>query len=516
MKKEEEDFRNYYDIIKKIGEGGFGIVYEVKLKETEELRAIKVIDKKKIIDIFINENLRKPNEEEMKIYINSFFNEIENMKLIEGKNKENENTVKFYEYFHTENEFCIVMELCDGNLFEILSNKENDQGFKVYEIYNILNQLNNTFRIMVENKLVHRDLKLQNILIKYKDKEKKDYIVKLTDYGISKHLLSLTRKLSTQIGTFNMMAPEILEGKQYDEKCDLWSLGIIIFILYFHKYPYNGMNEFDILNQINNLNQKIIKKTGNVNLDNLILKLLTINPKERITWKAYFNHPFFNNNSIKVVLIGESGVDKLSIINNFTKPNPNEISSSLSSQFGTKTLDFPDLDNSVKFDIWDTAGEEKYRSLAKIFYKDAQVIIFVYDITCKQSFEEIKNYWYEEVKANVDNQSILAVVGNKIELYNDQQVSNEEGRDFARKIGAIFQLTSTISDIGVNELFENIGKTYLTGNLNYYWEKEKENEIKEFYKKEEMKEKKEKKRRLSKIDNVKVNKGNIKKNCIIV
>ena len=343
--------------------------------------------------------------------------------------------------------------------------------------------------------------------------------MKLADYGLSKHLLSLTKKFSTQIGTLNMMAPEILEGKQYDEKCDLWSLGIIIYILYFHKYPYNGINESDILNQINNLNHKILKKTGNVHLDNLILKLLTINPKERITWKAYFNHPFFKNNSIKVVLIGESGVDKLSIIHNFTKPIPNEISSLVSSQFGTKTLDFPDLDNSVNFDIWDTAGQEKYRPLAKIFYKDANAIIFIYDITCKQSFEEIKNFWYEEVKANVDDQPILAVVGNKIELYINQQVDNKDGRDFARKIGAIFQLTSTINDTGVNELFYNIGKTYLTGNFNYYWEKEKEieKEIEESYKKKKMKEEKERKTKLQKKDNVKeVNKGNIKKNCIIV
>ena len=87
MKKEEEDFRNYYDIIKKIGEGGFGIVYEAKIKNTEELRAIKVIDKKKIIDTFISENLGKPNEKEMKTLINGFINEIENMNYLKVKIK---------------------------------------------------------------------------------------------------------------------------------------------------------------------------------------------------------------------------------------------------------------------------------------------------------------------------------------------------------------------------------------------------------------------------------------------
>ena len=109
------------------------------------------------------------------MYINKLFNEIENMKLIEGKNKENINTVKLYEYFNTEKDFCIVMDLCDINLFQILSNKKSNEGFSEDEIYKILNQLNNTFKIMNENKLVHRDLKLQNILLKYKDKEKTKY-----------------------------------------------------------------------------------------------------------------------------------------------------------------------------------------------------------------------------------------------------------------------------------------------------------------------------------------------------
>ena len=71
--REEKDFRNYYDIIKKLGEGAFGIVYEAKLKTTKELRAIKVIDKQKIIDSLTNQNLTKPSNDELRIYINGFF-----------------------------------------------------------------------------------------------------------------------------------------------------------------------------------------------------------------------------------------------------------------------------------------------------------------------------------------------------------------------------------------------------------------------------------------------------------
>ena len=172
--------------------------------------------------------------------------------------------------------------------------------------------------------------------------------------------------------------------------------------------------------------------------------------------------------SIKVVLVGESGVGKTSIISQFTskKFDPHR-ETSLSAQFISKTVNFTDLGKQIKFDIWDTVGQEKYRSLAKIFYKDAKVIVFVYDITTEYSFNELKNYWYEETKANSDGNPILAVVGNKIDLYKEQKVSNNDGKEFAEKIGAIFQTTSAQSDSGISTLFDNIGKTYLIPNFDY-------------------------------------------------
>ena len=172
--------------------------------------------------------------------------------------------------------------------------------------------------------------------------------------------------------------------------------------------------------------------------------------------------------SIKVVLVGESGVGKTSIIQQFTakKFDPHR-ETSLSAQFISKTVNFQDLGKEIKFDIWDTVGQEKYRSLAKIFYKDAKVIVFVYDITTEYSFNELKNYWYEETRSNTDGSPILAVVGNKIDWYKDQKVSNNDGKEFAEKIGAIFQTTSAQSDSGISTLFDNIGKTYLIPNFDY-------------------------------------------------
>ena len=198
--------------------------------------------------------------------------------------------------------------------------------------------------------------------------------------------------------------------------------------------------------------------------------------------------------SIKVVLLGESGVGKTSIISQFTvnKFDPHR-ETSLSAQFTTKTLDFPDLGQSIKFDMWDTVGQEKYRSLAKIFYKDAKVIIFVYDITREFSFQSIKNYWYKETRENWDGTPILAIVGNKIDLYSEIKVSNNEGMAFAEEIGAIFQTTSAASNSGITNLFENIGKTYLVPGFDYRSGDKKAQE--DFMKKKQEENKKKKKKR---------------------
>ena len=172
--------------------------------------------------------------------------------------------------------------------------------------------------------------------------------------------------------------------------------------------------------------------------------------------------------AIKVVLVGESGVGKTSIISQFTthKFDPHR-ETSLSAQFISKTIDFQDLGKSIKFDIWDTVGQEKYRALAEIFYRDAKVIVFVYDITTEFSFDQLKKYWYEETKAKSTGKPLLAVVANKIDLYNDQKVSNNDGKAFADEIGAIFQTTSALSDSGISTLFDNIGKTYIVPGFDY-------------------------------------------------
>ena len=102
----------------------------------------------------------------------------------------------------------------------------------------------------------------------------------------------------------------------------------------------------------------------------------------------------------KVVLLGESGVGKTCIIARFINNTFEEnLISTTGASYAGKTMVFDEYEGkSIKFEIWDTAGQEKYRSLTKIFYKDAAVAILVYDITRKESYEEIQKYWYNQIK----------------------------------------------------------------------------------------------------------------------
>ena len=280
------NYEDFYENMQLIGNGTFSSVYKSKVKDKEEYVAIKLADKEKIKLGLRNEYNKQNIEYEYYRTVN-YYNEVKYLEIC-GKN--NENSVKYIQHFETENEFIIVMELCDMNLVDFIKFKKD---FTISDINDFLCQINNTFKIMKEKNIAHRDLKLQNILVNYKNKEKTEYIYKITDYGISKELLSLSKRFTSKVGTVNFMAPEVLNGEKYDIECDLWSLGVIIYILYFKNYPYPAMNEMALIKQINSLGQKTFKTSENKDFDNLIKRLLTEDPKNRISWNDYFNHSFF-------------------------------------------------------------------------------------------------------------------------------------------------------------------------------------------------------------------------------
>ena len=196
--------------------------------------------------------------------------------------------------------------------------------------------------------------------------------------------------------------------------------------------------------------------------------------------------------NVKVVLLGESGVGKTSIITQFTANKFNEkCPTSVSSQFTSKIVKFPQFNKTIRFDIWDTVGQEKYRSLAKIFYKDAKIIIFVYDITIDFSFKALKDFWYKETLSIADNKPIFAIVANKSDLYEKQTVDNKDGEAFADEINALFQITSALSNTGITNLFENLGKKIIIPKYDY---KKNNQKLEEEYLKRIKEEKKGKKK----------------------
>ena len=165
---------------------------------------------------------------------------------------------------------------------------------------------------------------------------------------------------------------------------------------------------------------------------------------------------------LKCVLLGESGVGKSSLINRFIRGNFNKDSlPTIVGGFSKKEIFYEEENTKIVYEIWDTAGQEKYRSINKIFYQDAYINILVYDITKKNTFKAIKDYWIEEIKENGPRDAIIIIAGNKSDLYEHEAVDEDEVRKYCKNIDAIYQLTSAQTGEGVNELFNKIGKELL-------------------------------------------------------
>lgn len=157
---------------------------------------------------------------------------------------------------------------------------------------------------------------------------------------------------------------------------------------------------------------------------------------------------------IKVVLLGSSGVGKSSIIFRYVSNEWDEHQqTTLGAAFMDKQLDYRGV--RFKFQIWDTAGQEKYAPLAQMYYRDANVAILVYDITNKDSFMGLKT-WNNELAEKGPKNIVLAVVGNKCDLKDKGQVTASEGQKYAKSCKAIFMETSAKENIGVTSLFESI------------------------------------------------------------
>ena len=172
-----------------------------------------------------------------------------------------------------------------------------------------------------------------------------------------------------------------------------------------------------------------------------------------------------DNITCKVVLVGDSGVGKTCLIQRYVNDKYSDNTESTSaSTYTYKIVEYKDYNKSVSLDIWDTAGQEVYRAMARNFYLNASIGILVYDIRRRESFESIKDYWYDQLKQSGEENIVLGLAGNKCDLFQEEKVTEEEAKKYAKSIGAVFHLTSCKESIGIDELFEECGKKYLEVN----------------------------------------------------
>ena len=156
---------------------------------------------------------------------------------------------------------------------------------------------------------------------------------------------------------------------------------------------------------------------------------------------------------LKIVLIGDSGVGKTNLLSRFTR---NVFEDNTRNTIGVdfSALDLQMNNKSVKAQFWDTAGQEKYRAIASAYYKNAHGAIVVYDITRRETFENVDN-WLKELKEHGDNNIQIMVLGNKADMESERQVSLDDGRKLAESKGVFFMETSAKTNTD-----DSVGKSF--------------------------------------------------------
>ena len=161
----------------------------------------------------------------------------------------------------------------------------------------------------------------------------------------------------------------------------------------------------------------------------------------------------------KLILVGESGVGKTSIITRYLNKYQEKTESTLGAYFSNKTIIIDGY--KINLEIWDTAGQEQYRSINALFYKDACICLMVYDITNKNTFNSIKDYWYDSVYQTANQGIIFGVAGNKNDLFEEEDVDENEAKEYSDSIKACFKLTSAKNNQSIDDIFQMLGENFV-------------------------------------------------------
>lgn len=161
--------------------------------------------------------------------------------------------------------------------------------------------------------------------------------------------------------------------------------------------------------------------------------------------------------NFKVVVVGDANVGKTSLLHRYAKGDFYSNSEpTISPTPLTRMIEFPGSGAKAKLQIWDTAGQEKYRSVTPIYYRDAAAAICVFDVTNRESLEDAKK-WLADLRQYSQAHIVIGLAGNKCDLYEKEEVSLEEAKHFQEenKID-VFQQTSAKENIGIDELFKGL------------------------------------------------------------
>ena len=156
----------------------------------------------------------------------------------------------------------------------------------------------------------------------------------------------------------------------------------------------------------------------------------------------------------KVTLVGDSGVGKTCLLSMYVKGMCEQSIPTIAIEFCTKEIELYD-GTKIKVQLWDTAGQERFKSLAMTYYRKAYGILLLFDVTKRSSFLACKNY-LEEVRINSDKKCVIYLVGNKIDLVNNREISTKEAENFAKKENIKYIETSAVKNMNVTDVFTSL------------------------------------------------------------
>ena len=158
----------------------------------------------------------------------------------------------------------------------------------------------------------------------------------------------------------------------------------------------------------------------------------------------------------KIIIIGDSGVGKSNILGRYLHNKfKHDTKSTVGVEFGSKQLKVGGVN--IKLQIWDTAGEERYRAITSAYYKGSKGCFIVYDITSEVSFENVEK-WYEEILKSAEKEISVILIGNKCDLENERKVSIEMGQNKAKNLNCPFFETSALNNTNIMTAFQSISE----------------------------------------------------------